>query len=303
MDFMRNFHCAVEKALESDVDFIIHAGDLFDRSKPPVKLKEQVFDSLYRLAQVKPVFLIPGNHDRSVLPLGLFEHLSQLYVFNKPRTLEFYCRDVRVSVSGFPYTRHIAKVFTSVLKPPKQSPDYRILVMHQLVEGARAGIQNYVFRSTRPDVLPLNTIPKWMDYVALGHVHKHQCLREHPQPVVYSGSTERTAMTEREEVKGFVEVDVYFDNSSKSKPITKWLFHPLWSRPLTYEKVRSLNSISELNRLLESWNVEEGAIVRCAVEEEPSPQFWKDLRDRKTKILELWNIKQLDIYSRAPNVS
>jgi exonuclease SbcD len=45
------------------------------------------------------------------------------------------------------------------------------------------------------------------DYVALGHVHRHQILCDAP-PVVYPGSIERVDFSEEKEEKGYVRVDV-----------------------------------------------------------------------------------------------
>ena len=65
--------------------------------------------------------------------------------------------------------------------------------------------------------------PMGVDYVALGHVHKHQCLRQAP-PVVYSGSIERIDFGEINEAKGCVLVA--FDGKQAT-----WEFVPLASRP------------------------------------------------------------------------
>jgi len=43
--------------------------------------------------------------------------------------------------------------------------------------------------------------------VALGHIHKHQVLNEHP-PVIYSGSLERVDFGEEKDDKGFYVVDI-----------------------------------------------------------------------------------------------
>jgi exonuclease SbcD len=63
------------------------------------------------------------------------------------------------------------------------------------------------------------------DYVALGHIHRHQELNggTHP-PVVYPGSIERVDFGEANERKGFVLAEV-------SKGESKWEFYPLRTRP------------------------------------------------------------------------
>ncbi len=66
--------------------------------------------------------------------------------------------------------------------------------------------------------------PVW-DYVALGHIHKHQDLN--PQgypPVVYSGSLERIDFGEEGEEKGFCWVEL-------QRSETTWSFVPVTARP------------------------------------------------------------------------
>jgi exonuclease SbcD len=66
--------------------------------------------------------------------------------------------------------------------------------------------------------------PAW-DYVALGHIHKHQSLNgdQHP-PVVYSGSIERIDFGEEREAKGWVVATV-------ARGHTDWQFHAQYRRP------------------------------------------------------------------------
>jgi exonuclease SbcD len=57
-------------------------------------------------------------------------------------------------------------------------------------------------------VLPLSLLKNdAFDYVALGHIHRHQVLNREP-PVVYSGSLDRIDFGEEKEAKGFVIAEV-----------------------------------------------------------------------------------------------
>jgi exonuclease SbcD len=75
-------------------------------------------------------------------------------------------------------------------------------------------------------IIPLSVLahPAW-DYVALGHIHRHQDLNagQHP-PVVYSGSIERIDFGEEREDKGFVWAQV-------RKGSTTYAFVPVPARP------------------------------------------------------------------------
>ena len=66
------------------------------------------------------------------------------------------------------------------------------------------------------------------DYIALGHIHKHQVLNENP-PVVYAGSLERLDFGEEEDEKGFYLVEIEPD-SEKGKRRVSFDFHPVDGR-------------------------------------------------------------------------
>jgi exonuclease SbcD len=76
--------------------------------------------------------------------------------------------------------------------------------------------------------VPLSAIadPRW-DYVALGHIHKHQDLtrgRPGQPPVVYSGSFERIDFGEEADPKGFCYVEL-------ARNATRYAFHEVSARP------------------------------------------------------------------------
>jgi DNA repair protein SbcD/Mre11 len=65
-------------------------------------------------------------------------------------------------------------------------------------------------------------------YVALGHIHKGQVLREEP-PTIYSGSLERLDFGDEENEKGFYLVDIETDNAT-GKRKTGYQFIPVNAR-------------------------------------------------------------------------
>ena len=66
------------------------------------------------------------------------------------------------------------------------------------------------------------------DYVALGHIHKGQVLKEQP-PTVYSGSLERLDFGDEENEKGFYLVDIE-TGSINEKRKTSYHFIPVNAR-------------------------------------------------------------------------
>jgi exonuclease SbcD len=87
----------------------------------------------------------------------------------------------------------------------------RVLTGHFSVSGAVFGSERSVMLGRDVTVM-LSTLdsPVW-DYVAMGHIHQHQCLtlgRADAPPVIYSGSLERIDFGEEADRKGFVWAEV-----------------------------------------------------------------------------------------------
>ena len=66
------------------------------------------------------------------------------------------------------------------------------------------------------------------DYIALGHIHKHQVLNDNP-PVVYAGSLERIDFGEEEDEKGFYLVEIKPDRETGKRTVS-FDFHPVKGR-------------------------------------------------------------------------
>jgi exonuclease SbcD len=98
-----------------------------------------------------------------------------------------------------------------------------VLVGHFSVSEAKLGSERTVMLGR--DVVVLKSVladPVW-DYVALGHVHRHQELDDGHPPIVYCGSLERIDFGEENETKGFVVAEVQRGHAD-------WQFHPVAAR-------------------------------------------------------------------------
>jgi exonuclease SbcD len=116
---------------------------------------------------------------------------------------------------------------------------------------------------------------KRLDYVALGHIHKHQSLNEDRQPpIVYSGSIERIDFGEAKEKKGFVLAEV-------SRGHTDWQFAPLNTRPFIDIEIKSESADTFMQDVLAQLPDPtrlKGAICRVQLS---YPRDWEPLVDEK----------------------
>jgi exonuclease SbcD len=238
-DFFANFQVALQPAMRGEVDLVVHGGDLLYRSRVPPALVDMALKPLVEVAKAGvPVYLVPGNHERSHIPMMLWGVHPNLHIFDRPRTFVEAINGYSLALSGFPFRREIRSTFkTQLIECGYQSfnTDVRFLCLHQAVEGAKVGPADYTFRSGA-DVIPGRDIPAGFHYVLCGHIHRAQVLTHDlarkplASPVVYPGSIERTAFAERDETKGYAIIEI--DASSAPNPANDVTLVPLPARPM-----------------------------------------------------------------------
>jgi exonuclease SbcD len=104
-----------------------------------------------------------------------------------------------------------------------------ILAAHVWVAGAQVGSERLMTIGQEHTLLPGNVANPAFDYIALGHIHKHQVLTENP-PAVYAGSLERVDFGEEGDEKGFYIVDIEQDKQTGSRKVS-FSFHEVAGRP------------------------------------------------------------------------
>ncbi|HVO72138.1 MAG TPA: exonuclease SbcCD subunit D [Aggregatilineaceae bacterium] len=264
-DFLHRLDEMVEFAYTHEADLAIFAGDAFKSRNPTPTFQREFAFRVQDLAQQCPVVLLVGNHD---LP-SIEKRASSIEIYetlNVPNTIvgrdyalhEITTRRGPVLIATAPYpARHyllrdadlphnktIAEIdaileeqFNARLEQLAEEADHydmpRVLVGHFSVSGAAFGSERSVMLG-RDLIVMLSTVdnPVW-DYVALGHIHHHQCLtlgRAGSPPVVYSGSLERIDFGEEADRKGFVWVEL-------ERGRARWEFIEVGSRPFVTLRV------------------------------------------------------------------
>ena len=240
-EFFANFKRALAPALNHEVDGVLHGGDLLYRSKVPPELVEMAFEPLKQVAdRGVPVYLVPGNHERSAIPHNHFAIHPRIHIFDRPRTFQMKIRGKTLALAGFPFIRrNIRSTFANILQQTgwqNIKADGYVLCLHQSVEGARVGPSDYTFRYG-PDVIRATDIPRHFAAVLAGHIHRFQVLSRDirgnplPVPVLYPGSIERTSFAEMDERKGYLTLN-FKSRKAGDCLLERWVFHELPARPM-----------------------------------------------------------------------
>ena len=252
-DIARSLERCIDRALEEPVDLVLFGGDAFPDATPPPFVQEAFASPFRRLADAGiPAVLLVGNHDQHSQGQGgaslcIYRTLGVpgFVVGDRLETHRIATAHGDVQVVALPWlTRShlLAKPETEGLSMAEVNrllldrlrvalegeirqldPDVpAILLAHLMLDTARYGAERNLAVS-KGFTVPLSFIARpCFDYVALGHVHKHQVLATEP-PVVYPGSIERVDFSEEKEEKGYVAIDLEKGN-------TQWEFCPLPAR-------------------------------------------------------------------------
>lgn len=227
----------IEQVEEYEVDAVLMAGDLYDRSLPPkeaVSLVNQTLSRLINELEV-PVFIIAGNHDSNerIEYLSGVAEAKQLYMEG---TLKAYTRKVSLKEADIymmPYADHvlirqaldqpeirtIEEAVAAQVEQITSSDEFdrsriNMVMFHgYVISGSRTSLEES--DSERP--LSIGTA-EWIDqsifdafdYVALGHLHKGQKVGSNR--IRYSGSPLKYSKSEAAHQKKSFIIDIDRDS-------------------------------------------------------------------------------------------
>ena len=211
-DVYNSFSQAVDIILAEKPDFVIHTGDLFHRQRPTNRTLITAHDQISRIAGSGiPFYMIAGNHDypKTVLTPAIHE----LYKLGENITI---ANEERLKiVENENWTLHLLPHINSEAGFIEEVR--RISVIRNgkpNILATHLSIGSYLMEEFGERIFPSEYIGmlKDFDYVALGHWHKFQRLKEYGN-TYYSGATERTSETQTGHQMGLVRVTI--DGSTK----------------------------------------------------------------------------------------
>ena len=78
------FNKIIKIAREEKVDYILHGGDLFNRSHPTKKVLGKTLETIESLLKENiGIVITPGNHEKSFLPSSLLNFFPKMHFINK----------------------------------------------------------------------------------------------------------------------------------------------------------------------------------------------------------------------------
>ena len=247
LDFKKSMDFVVETGLREEIDVFLFAGDAYRTADPSPTQQKLFTDALRPILDAKiPVVMVVGNHDHPVSfgkasSLAIFEHVQgDVHVFTKVGTKRIKTPAGPLEIVALPWpvrSLYLDRSQVRGLSPPEVNSrllqHYRdfldaaaeqidancpvIAVGHLAIQSARlSGSEHTAAVSDEPSFTVADLARPEFDYVALGHIHRHQNLTATGPPVVYAGSIERVTFNEETETKGFVLGEIGSVDSDRS---------------------------------------------------------------------------------------
>ena len=160
-ELLATYERMVDYAVKNDVSAILIAGDLFDKPHIRKEAKKRVYAQIVEHPQIE-FYYLRGNHDKSDFLDGVEELPANLHQFTNTGFTSYELEDVVISGMELDATNSSTIAQRLVLDSGKLN----IVMLHgqQMEYDGRDGAE-YVNTSLLKG--------KFIDYLALGHVHKY----------------------------------------------------------------------------------------------------------------------------------
>jgi exonuclease SbcD len=292
-DFLERLDEVIDYALGHEADLAVFSGDAFKNREPDPTQQREFAQRIKRLADKVPTLLLVGNHDMPGMAVkasavDIFQALAVpgVIVGHKNGWKEVATRRGPVFLAWMPYPMRnrllareenqgktideleqglqqlVADILGELAREAGQHPMPRVLAGHFSVSEAKLGSERTVMLGRDVAVMTSTLADPAWDYVALGHIHRHQDLNPGgAPPVVYSGSLERIDFGEEREEKGFCWVEL-------ERGAARWEFIPVQARPFCTLQVDVRQAPDPTAAVVEAVSQAEtdGAVVRVQVQ-------------------------------------
>lgn len=239
----RAFENLVDLAVKEAVDFILIAGDLYDREARSIKASRFFLkQSQYLNQKGIEIFLISGNHD----PAGVEKE-----VFELPENVNYFSSE---EVQVFNYHKNGSLAARIIGQSYRQKFESRTMYNYYTAPDQSVfniGLLHTALTKDNHHYVPINKgdllTKKEINYWALGHLHQYQQINK--SPAIYFPGTLQAHNISEQGSKGaiLVEVDSNLNSTEKFISLAPVIFEEL---ELDLEE-KEFTNISQLQQLMD----------------------------------------------------
>ncbi len=250
----------VEIVEQEHIDLILMAGDVYDTYNPPAEAEELFYDSLIRLTAggKRKIVCIAGNHDHpdrlaaanplaethGIYLLGLpnqraldiavptSQEVASIFALPYPsesRLREVLSKENEEELLRDAYDERIKQLFLQ--QQQHFSPQHINLAMsHLFVQGGATSESEREIQVGGAYTVSPQSLPAYVQYVALGHLHRPQNVKHAPTLARYSGSPLAYSFSEAGYTKSVTILDAHPNQEialqeiylRSGKPLVTW---------------------------------------------------------------------------------
>lgn len=237
-DFLHTYDELVDYAIDASVDLVLFCGDAY-KSRDPSQTHQREFAR--RIAKLShagiPTFLLVGNHDTpqviaQATALEIFPTLNvaNVHIGDRLKTYVVETRSGPLQVVALPWIKRsdflasdaarglthqqineeIQRMIDNAIRAQVENLDSTlpaVLAGHVTISQSTLASEQTMMLGHDHVLLNSSVALPQFDYVALGHIHRHQVLSRNPH-VVYAGSLQRVDFGEEKDEKGFCVIEL-----------------------------------------------------------------------------------------------
>ncbi len=234
-EFLTALDWMVNLALEEEADLVVIAGDIYDNHRPEARIQNAFADRVRRLIEGNiPLVIVPGNHDTAggrggISFLDIYGNLplDGVTLISRPGLVTVETKSGPIQIVGLPWIQRgaflteesgseisdssiedeLAEFLDERIIPDLVADFPSVIVAHlHIAEGLMSSETRVAFG--QDPMIPASAFARPpFDYVALGHLHRHQVVKDTP-PAIYSGSLSRRDFGDEGVAKGVILVDI-----------------------------------------------------------------------------------------------
>ncbi|MCA9496859.1 MAG: DNA repair exonuclease [Nanoarchaeota archaeon] len=265
------FQIAIEKIIESKLEFVLFSGDIFNNAIPPIELVEKVAKELMKLKKNNiPLFVIGGSHDYSnsgksfiklLETVGVFKDVAKWKYINKNEVELIFTKnkDLKINLAGILGKKNglDKNIYKNLNNNTLDKNQLNIFLFHTTLNDFKPDFMNNVKTEIKS-----NFLPKGFDYYAGGHIHTHMEGKYDSGIISYPGPLFPNNFSELKREKPIFNICEFNFETREIKIKKEYI--KLYEKETIQIEINNLNSIEAKEKIEEKiskYNIENKIIL------------------------------------------